>query len=304
MNLITGANGFLGSHLCESMRGVGIIRDRNKKTNPEKLKNTTILYGDFTDLQFLRRVCSDYEIDTIFHVGAQSIVRIANTNPLDCYRSNVMGTINVLECAREFGCKVIYASSDKAYGDCDTLPYTEETPLRASDPYSTSKLCGDMICQSYFLSYGVDVRIVRSANIYGPDPNHSRIIPNTIRRILDGKRPQIYTGSMNYKREYVYIEDVVSAYHAIDLSGEPGEAYNIGREQPISVKDLVDKICSLMGYSGEIEIREKQFREIENQYLYGRKLMELDTIDGNFKFKYSLERGLKKTIKWYSDLMT
>ena len=300
--LITGINGFKGSNLAlhELKQGnavIGIVRDKNAKTRSEIQSQCTIINGDICDFDLVNRVISDYEIDLIYHVAAQSIVRIANKNPMNCYHSNILGTINIMEAVRQVNIKikVVCASSDKAYGTHDKLPYTEDMKLQPDDPYSTSKACADMIAQSYHKTYGLNINVIRCANIYGGgDMNLSRIIPNTIRQIKMGNKPQLYAGVVNYKREFIYIDDVCEAYQIIAKKGLKGEIYNIGDTEFFTIGDLVKKISKEMAYDGGIDVIGKNFLEIPFQYLSSKKLQGL-----GWRKKTSIDEGLKKTIEWY-----
>lgn len=300
--LVTGLNGFLGCHLAEMEvdRGntvIGIVRDFNHKSRYDIFERCIVLNGDITYFEWLKRVIADYEIDLIYHVAAQSIVKIANRNPINCYESNVMGTINVLEAVRQVNkaIKVICMSSDKAYGPHDVLPYTEDMKLMPDDPYSTSKACADLIAQSYCKTYGLNVNIIRCANIYGADQNGSRIIPNTINRILRGEKPQVYSGVLKYQREFIHVSDVCQAFKIIAEKGVPGEAYNIGDEEAFTIEDLVNRICRLMDYVGDIDIIHKDFLEIPHQWLSAKKLQAL-----GWEKKTNLTEGLIQTINYYS----
>jgi len=245
--LVTGANGFVGSALCDRLMKmdktiVGLVRDRNYKSRRDILDNISVVYGDMRDYDVVRYAVSKYEIDTIFHVGAITILKMATADPKTCFQTNLMGTVNVMEAARECGhvSKIVVASSDKAYGVHENLPYKEDFALLASDPYSTSKSCTDLIAQSYAYTYGLNTSIVRSGNIFGPgDLNKSRIIPGSILRILDGERPVIYSGVGNYKREFMYIDDVIDAYMSVQDRGLKGEAYNIGGSGFQNIFDFV-----------------------------------------------------------------
>ena len=300
--LITGINGFLANRLVDYLGGndsniFGISRSDNFKTL--KKERYTTLYGDILDYQFLCRAISDNEITHIYHLAAQSIVRIANTNPLYCFTDNIIGTTNVLEAIRQINPKIkcIVASSDKSYGDYEHLPYTEDMALQSGDSYSTSKACADLITQSYFKTYGLAVNIIRSANIYGAgDMNLSRIIPNTITKILKGEKPVIYSGVWDYKREFIYIDDVCEAYVKIAEHGNPGEAYNAGTSFVYKVGDIVEKICEKMKWTGGIDIIQKSFPEIKTQYLSSKKISELC-----WSPKVSIDDGLQKTIDWYKN---
>jgi len=297
--LITGTNGFLANRLIDFCEGDvhGISRYDNHKTN--KNKKVTTHYGDILDLEFVKRVLSDNEIDTVFHLAAQSIVRIANSNPLNCFSSNIMGTVIVLEAVRQINpkIKVICASSDKAYGEHTTLPYYEDMALQSGDPYSTSKACGDLVAQSYHKTYGLNVNIVRSANIYGHgDMNLSRLIPNAITKILNGEKPVVYSGVLGYKREFIFIDDVCKAYTCIAEKGKAGEAYNTGTGDVYRVGGLIEKICELMNWNEGIDIVQKSFPEITTQYLSSEKIKQL-----GWAPQILMGEGLKKTIDWYKN---
>jgi CDP-glucose 4,6-dehydratase len=296
--LITGINGFLANRLIDFSGNevFGISRGDNYKTGQ---KRCTVLYGDILDLEFMKRIISDFEIEVIYHCAAQSIVRIANTNPRYCFEDNVMGTVNVLEAVRQVNpkIKVIAASSDKAYGEHVVLPYVEDMALQSGDPYSTSKACGDLVAQSYHKTYGLDVNIVRSANIYGcGDMNLSRLIPKTITNILKGEKPMIYSGVMEFKREFIFVDDVCRAYNDIATNGKPGEAYNVGTGEVFRVGDLIEKICEIMEWKGGIDVVEKSFPEITTQYLSCEKVKEVGWVP-----EISLTEGLEKSINWYKE---
>ena len=300
--LVTGANGFVGSAICDGLMKmnktvVGLVRDRNYKSRRDILDNISVVYGDMRDYDVVRYAVSKYEIDTIFHVGAITILKMATADPKTCFQTNLMGTVNVMEAARECGhvSKIVVASSDKAYGVHDNLPYKEDFALLASDPYSTSKSCTDLIAQSYAYTYNLNTSIVRSGNIFGPgDLNKSRIIPGSILRILDGERPVIYSGVGNYKREFMYIDDVVDAYMSVQDRGLRGEAYNVGGSGFQNIFDTVSIIIEEMGVDIEPQILEKDFIEIKEQYLDQSKLEGL-----GWKCNYDIRRGIRAAVPWY-----
>tara|TARA_R110000796_G_scaffold222600_1_gene338795 strand:- start:124 stop:1062 length:939 start_codon:yes stop_codon:yes gene_type:complete len=304
--LITGINGFVGSSLAqmELNKGnnvIGIVRDINKKTQKDILNKCSIINGDIIDAELVDRVVSDYEIDLIYHIAAMAIVKIAKNNPIGCYKNNIMGTINILDAVRKINpkIKVIVASSDKAYGVHDTLPYTEDMKLQPEDPYSTSKACADLIAQSYQKTYGIDINVIRCANIYGArDMNLSRLIPNTIIQILNGNKPKIYSGVIGFKREFIFIDDVCDAYSLLSEKGVSGEIYNIGDNEFYTVGSTIDTISTIMNYSGGNEVIEKDFLEIPFQYMSADKLKGL-----GWTKKYTFKQGLDKTIKWYKEYL-
>lgn len=302
--LVTGANGFLGAALCERLLDmntsvVGLVRDRNYKSRRDILDRISVVYGDLRDYDVVRYAISKYEIDTVFHVGAITILKMATVDPKTCFQTNLMGTVNVLEAARECGHvkKVVVASSDKAYGNHELLPYKEDFSLLASDPYSTSKSCTDLLTQCYSHTYNLDTSIIRSGNIFGPgDLNKSRIIPGSILRILDGERPVVYRGVGNYKREFMYIDDVVNAYLLVQDRGLAGHAYNVGGSGFQTVFDTVRMVIEELGVDMEPQVVEKDFIEIKEQYLDSSKLEEL-----GWKCRYKIRDGIRSAIPWYRD---
>jgi len=303
--LITGINGFLGSSLAETIlktrpdvRIVGIVKDRNFKSRRDILDRVSVIYGDIRDFETVRYAVSHYEIDTIFHLAATTILRQSVKDPMTCYSSNVMGTVNVLESARQCGVqKVCVASSDKAYGTYTNLPYLETYHVQASpDPYSTSKACTDLIAQSYAMDeMGLDVSIIRAGNIYGPgDLNLSRLMPRSILRALDNKPPQIYKGVGSFKREFMHWYDVCSAYLVVAERGLRGHSYNVGGSGYQTIIDTVNKIVEITGCTKPIEIIDKDFIEIKEQYLDPTKLETL-----GWKCKFKIDEGLANTVEWY-----
>lgn len=306
--LITGANGFVGSAVARKLASqkdvnvVAFVKDFNHKTPYDLMDKISVTRGDLRDFDSLCFAISHYEIDTIFHLGATTILRKSVIDPRTCLGINIMGTVNVLEAARTAGSntvkKVVVASSDKAYGTQPKLPYTEDMPMCAEDPYSTSKACTDMLSRSYHYTYGMNVNVVRSGNIYGPgDLNFSRLIPKGICSIINGKSPEIYSGVAHFRREFMYIDDVVDAYLLLAEKGGPGEAYNIGGSGFKSVAETADTICDVMRdkygkYSPVIV--PKDFIEIKDQYLDASKIQAL-----GWKCNYDLKKGIEACIPWY-----
>jgi CDP-glucose 4,6-dehydratase len=299
--LITGIQGFVGSNLAlhQLSKGnhvIGIVRDRNHKTRPDVLGKCSITTGSIDDINVVDHAMSYYEIDTVFHLAANSIVKVGVSDPVSNYRTNVMGTVHVLDSVRRINpsAKVVVASSDKAYGVHDKMPYVEEMKLNPGCPYSTSKSCTDMISQSFAQTYGLNVNTVRCSNIYGPgDMNTSRLIPNSILRILRGQKPQLYSGVAEYRRELIYVNDVCRAYDLLVDRGEPGEIYNIGINKFHTIRDIAERISTLMGSEG-IDIVEKSFPEIPDQWMDGSKLSSL-----GWSATVDLDEGLKRSIRWY-----
>jgi len=248
-------------------------------------------------------VLGEYEIDTVIHLAAQTIVTIANRNPVGTFESNIQGTWSLLEaCRRSPKLKqIIAASSDKAYGDCDVLPYDESTPLKGTHPYDVSKSCSDLISHAYAHSYGLPVVITRCGNFFGGgDLNWNRIIPGTIRSVQRGERPIIRSDGL-YVRDYFYVEDGAAAYMLLaeKLAENPklaGEAFNFSNEIQLTVKDIVGRILGLMGSNLEPDVRNEVSNEIKLQYLSAEKARRMF----DWKPLFSTDDALRRTIEWYT----
>ena len=312
---VTGANGFLGSWLTKALVDSGakvvvLIRDwipGSVLTNMKNVYNSleAVVKGDLIDGQLITRIFNEHNIDSCFHIGAQTIVGIANKSPISTFESNIRGTWNILEAARNVGVqRIVVASSDKAYGEQQDLPYKESYSLNALHPYDASKACTDILARTYANTYNMPVVVTRCANIYGGgDLNFSRIIPDTIRSILQNKNPIIRSDGTPL-RDYIYIDDAVNAYLIVaekaDKKGIKGEAFNFGSNSPIKVLDLVKKIIAVSGNKSLKPVIEGSSRckgEIKNQYLSSIKAERLL----GWKPVCSLEKGIMETIKWYKD---
>lgn len=310
---LTGANGFVGTWLAKALVDKGatviaLIRDIIPESPLEYMavspKLSAIVYGTTTDYDVVERTFNEYAIDTCFHLAAQAITTAANQSPPSTFESNIKGTWNVLEAARNSKTlqRIVVASSDKAYGEHDKLPYKEDFPLLASHPYDASKACTDILARTYWNTYDLPVAVSRCANIYGGgDLNFSRIVPDTIRAVLYDKRPVIRSDGTPI-RDYMYVSDAVDAYlllaERIDNPKVTGEAFNFGTEEPVSVLELVDKIIQASGKTSlepVIKGTSKMAGEIDKQYLSITKARSVLGWDP----KYDLEDGLLETISWY-----
>jgi CDP-glucose 4,6-dehydratase len=307
---VTGGTGLVGGWLTQRLVEEGasvvcLVRDwvpRSTLLSGELTSKVTIVRGDVRDQAALERMLGEYEIDTVLHLAAQTIVPIANRNPVSTFESNIGGTWSLLEaCRRSPAVKqIVYASSDKAYGESDTLPYDESTPLRGSHPYDVSKSCGDLIAQSYAKSYGLPVAITRCGNFYGGgDLNWNRIVPGTIRSVLRGERPVIRSDG-TLIRDYFYVEDGAAAYMLLAerLAGDAalrGEAFNFSNELQLTVRQIVEAILGLMGKKPDFEVRDEATNEIPHQYLSAKRARE----QLGWHPLFSLDEGLKRTIEWY-----
>ena len=312
--LITGATGLVGGWLTQRLVEEGasvvcLVRDwvpRSSLLAGDLAKQVTIVRGDVRDQALLERVLGEYEIDTVQHLAAQTIVPIANRNPVSTFESNIGGTWSLLEACRRSPTvkQIVYASSDKAYGECDTLPYDESTPLRGTHPYDVSKSCGDLIAQSYASSYGLPVAITRCGNFYGGgDLNWNRIVPGTIRSILRGERPMIRSDG-TLIRDYFYVEDGAAAYMLLAerLAADErlrGEAFNFSNEMQLTVRDIVARILALMGADPEFDVRNEATNEIPHQYLSAKRARE----QLGWHPLFSLDEGLEHTIDWYRNFL-
>lgn len=301
MILVTGASGFVGRALVETLLGEGqqvvsMVRDRTKDPG-----GTAVVHGDVRDEEFCRRVIADYEVTAVYHLAAQAIVSACAEDPMTALDVAVMGTGRLLTAVRDARrpVRVIVSTSDKVYGSAPS-PYTEETALDARHSYEVSKACQDLVARMFHSNYGVDVRVVRAVNIYGPaDPNETRVIPNTIRRILKGEAPIIHAGAHAMRRQYVYIDDLVSALRVVAARGAAGEAYCVGSPSaPASVAEVIAEVTRQMRSDVEPEVKERgeHFKEIASQAVVDDKLRALDWYP-----QVKLEEGIKRTIRWYCD---
>lgn len=307
---VTGGTGLVGSWLIQRLLDAGadvicLMRDwvpQSEAVRSNNLERVKVVRGDIRDRDILERALGEFEVDTVIHLAAQTIVTIANRNPISTFETNIQGTWNLLEaCRRSPKVKqIVIASSDKAYGDQKILPYDENTPLQGQHPYDVSKSAADLIAYTYAKSFQLPVAITRCGNFYGGgDLNWNRIIPGTIRSIIRGQRPVIRSDG-NYIRDYFYVEDGAAAYMLLaeQLGARPelaGEAFNFSNEIQVSVKEIVEHILTEMASELQVEIRNEVSNEIRHQYLSAEKARR----ELNWKPAFTLETGLLKTIQWY-----
>lgn len=314
---VTGATGLLGSHLVLALVGKGanvvcLVRDEISQSHFTRLglrDKVVIVRGGLEDYPLLERSINEHEIDTVFHLGAQTIVGTANRNPLSTWEANVRGTYQLLEACRRNDKKVsrvIVASSDKAYGDQDVLPYEEDAPLIGRFPYDCSKSCTDLISISYHKSFQTPVCITRCGNLFGPgDLNWNRIIPGTIRSIVRGEAPIIRSDG-KFVRDYFYVEDAVESYltlaEQVDRPGVVGEPFNFSDEKPMNVIELVTMLTDLMDRPDlKPTVLNQAQNEIRDQFLSATKARTL--LEG-WEPRYGLKEGLSRTIAWYRDILS
>jgi CDP-glucose 4,6-dehydratase len=311
---VTGGTGLIGGWLVQKLVDAGadvvcLVRDwvpQSVLFNEALHRSVKVVRGDLRDQAVLERALGEYEIDTVLNLAAQTIVQIANRNPTSTFETNVAGTWRLLEACRHSPTvkQIVMASSDKAYGDCETLPYDESTPLQGRHPYDVSKSCGDLISQAYATTYGLPVTVTRCGNFYGGgDLNWNRIVPGTIRAVLRGQHPVIRSDG-EHVRDYFYVEDGAAAYMLLAerLAQNPalaGESFNFSIEIQITVLDLVERILQLMGSDLRPVVQNQASHEIRHQYLSAAKARRL--LDWHPMF--TLEEGLRRTVSWYEDFL-
>jgi CDP-glucose 4,6-dehydratase len=309
--LVTGATGLLGSWLTRALVEDGAaVTILQRDTVPQSelarsgtLARVNVVHGDLEDYFTVLRAINEYEVESVFHLGAQTIVGTSARSVLSTFESNIKGTWTVLEAARacaKFVRRVVVASSDKAYGSHPQLPYTEEAPLQGRFPYDASKSCADLLALSYYETYRLPVGITRCGNLYGGgDLNFSRIVPGTIRSVLAGQRPVIRSDG-KYVRDYFYVEDAVEAYlhfaEQLDREDLHGQAFNFGTETPVTVLAMVEDILKVMdALELRPEIRNEASHEIREQYLDCTKAR---TMLG-WRSRFPLSMGIERTVEWY-----
>lgn len=312
--LVTGGTGLVGSWLVPALIEAGaevicLVRDwvpQSRLLQGTFAAHIKLVRGDVVDQPLLERTLGEYEIRSVIHLAAQTIVGVANRNPISTFESNIKGTWALLEACRRSPLvgQIVIASSDKAYGDHDHLPYDESTPLRGRHPYDVSKSCADLIAQAYAQTYDSPVVVTRCGNFYGGgDLNWNRIVPGTIRSIIRGERPVIRSDGLA-QRDYFYVEDGAAAYMMLaeQLALRPelrGEAFNFSTEQPLTVLDVVQHITRLMGSSLTPDIRNESRGEIRHQHLSAAKARQ----QLNWQPHFLMEEGLRRTIRWYQSFL-
>jgi len=312
--LVTGATGLLGGWLTRSLleRGANIVclvRDwvpQSELVRKNLLEQVSVVRGDVTDREVIERTLGEYEVQTVFHLAAQTIVGIANRNPVSTFESNIQGTWNLLEACRRspLVSAIVIASSDKAYGTHTALPYNEDMALQGRHPYDVSKSCADLIAQAYATTFDVPVGITRCGNFYGGgDLNWNRVVPGTIRSILRNERPIIRSDGQ-YIRDYFYVEDGAAAYMLLAerLSAERelrGMAFNFSNEIQITVLQLVEKIVAKMGSKLQPDVLNQASNEVRQQYLSAERARKLL----HWAPAFTLDEGLDRTIAWYREAL-
>ncbi len=306
---VTGGTGFIGTYLIKELVDAGakifcLVQELPAKSNFTKLgldKKANMIFGTVLDANLINVTLKKHEIDTVFHLAAQPLVQIALANPFETIQINFMGTLNILEACRVQKIKrIIIASTDKAYGEQERLPYEEHHPLQGKYPYDVSKSCADLISQGYGKTYDMPIAVTRFSNVYGGgDLNFDRIVPQTIRHIIFDE-PILIRSNGKFVREFFYVKDAARAYlklaENIERLGLKGEAFNFGTDSPVVLLDLVEKIKEISGKShAEIKILDIVKAEIKDQFLSSKKARE----KLGWTPEYDLDRGMKETYAWY-----
>jgi len=310
--LITGFEGFLGSNLTRAMLKSGAkisgldIKTFRKDTllTAQDYREITVYKGSVANYALVSRILKKHSINVIFHLAAEAIVGRSHNNPRRTFETNIAGTWEVLEAARQHGGMeaVVVASSDKAYGSHKKLPYTENAPLQGRNPYDASKSCADLIAHSYAHAYGLPLAITRCGNIYGPgDFNLSRIVPDAIRCGLSAQILDIRSDG-KFTRDYVYVDDIVNGYillaEKLKKLNLNGEAFNFSDENPLTVIELLNKIRKVLKGRPDYRILNKAKYEIRHQYLDSRKARKML----GWKPATDVHKGVNNAVKWYSKL--
>jgi len=312
--LVTGATGLVGSWLTRSLVDAGadvvcLVRDwvpQSELVSAGTLDRVKVVRGDICDRDAMERAVGEYETGVVIHLAAQTIVGIANRNPISTFESNIQGTWNLLEACRRTGGvrSIVVASSDKAYGDQEVLPYNEDTPLAGRHPYDVSKSCADLIAQTYAQTYGLPVAVTRCGNFYGGgDLNWNRIVPGTVRAALRGQRPVIRSDG-HYIRDYFYVEDGAAAYLLLaeqlhEREELKGLAFNFSLETEVSVLELVNRVLRAMGSDVEPLVLNHASNEIRRQSLDASRARRML----GWKPLFTLDEGIERTIAWYREFL-
>jgi CDP-glucose 4,6-dehydratase len=308
---VTGATGLVGSCVVSQLLSAGadvvaLVRDwvpQSELVATRSLERIRVVRGDVREQDTLERALGEYEIETVFHLAAQTIVGVANRNPVSTLDTNIRGTWALLEACRRSPTvrQIVVASSDKAYGDQDVLPYTEAMPVAGRNPYDVSKSCADLLSQMYAKSYGLPVCVTRCGNFFGGgDLNWNRLVPGTIRSVLRGRRPVIRSDGQ-FTRDYLYVEDGARAYMQLaqQMAETPalaGEVFNFSYEQRMTVLELTAKLLAVMGSDLEPDVRNEATNEIRDQYLDSAKARRMLGWAPSFTF----ETGMRATVDWYT----
>ncbi len=312
--LVTGGTGLLGGWLVRRLVAHGasivcLVRDWVPRAELLRLPlpaAVSLLRGDVEDRAVLERALGEYEIATVFHLAAQTIVQVANRNPASTFATNIGGTWALLEACRRSPTvkEVVLASSDKAYGEHERLPYDESTALQGRHPYDVSKSCADLLGQAYAATYRLPVVITRCGNFFGGgDLNFNRVVPGTIRSVLFGERPVIRSDG-TLVRDYLYVEDAAEAYLLLAeaLAKEPtlaGKAFNFSNEEPLAVSEVVRRILAVMGSTLEPIVLAEASNEIRHQHLSAAKAREVL----GWRPLFTFEEGLRRTVAWYREFL-
>lgn len=309
---VTGATGLVGGWVVRQLLAAGadvvaLVRDwvpRSEMVSERLIDQVRVVRGDVRNQQTIERALGEYEIATVLHLAAQTTVQVANRNPVSTLDTNIRGTWALLEACRRTPTvqQIVIASSDKAYGDQEVLPYKEDAPVMGRHPYDVSKSCADLLAQMYAKSYQLPVAVTRCGNFFGGgDLNWNRLVPGTIRSVVRGERPVIRSDGQ-FTRDYLYVEDGAWAYLLLaeQMAAKPelrGEVFNFSYECRMTVLELVTRLLDAMGSTFQPDVRNETSNEIRDQYLDAAKARTMLGWTPAFTF----DEGLRATVDWYKE---
>lgn len=312
--MVTGASGIIGSWLVHGLleRGADVTAlvldadGRSQLVRSGDIDRINVINGRLEEYADVERAIVGPEVDTVFHLGAQAIVGTALRAPVATFETNIRGTYHLLDACRihrDQVARVVIASSDKAYGDGKRLPYTEDQAPLGRHPYDVSKSCADLLAAAYAFTYEMPVVIARCGNVYGGGDLHwDRIVPGTVRSLLEGRRPEVRSDG-SYTRDYLYVDDVVDGYltlaESLDRRDLWGEAFNLAPGSPLSVLEVVKRIGTVIGVDVDPLVLDTARAEIVHQHLDPTKAGRLLGWEASTPF----DEGIRRTVPWYRDFL-
>ncbi len=312
--LVTGADGFIGSHLCEALvklgaktKGLVFYNSFNKigwlADLPENIrKDIEIIPGDIRDQNIVNEITNN--VDIIFHLAALISIPYSYAAPISFLNTNTFGTLNILEGAKLNNCRrVISTSTSEVYGTALKVPINEDHRLQAQSPYSASKIAADHLLESFVRTYDIKAVTLRPFNTFGPRQSEKAVIASMIRQVIDEDVKEIKVGNLSTKRDFNYVDDTVKAFIMLAKAEEKavdfGTAYNAGSGQTIKIEEVLEKIVALAGCKKKIVVEENRFRpknsEVENLVACSKRFKKIS----NWEFDYSIDKGLEKTVDWW-----
>lgn len=308
--LVTGAGGFIASHLVERLVSEGAqvrafvrYNSRNdvgmlKQIPSEVFAQLEVMHGDLRDVEAVRSAVKG--VDTVFHLGALIAIPYSYVNPREVFDVNVMGTMNVMMAARDFGVRrVVHTSTSEVYGTAQYVPIDEAHPLQGQSPYSASKIGADKIAESFYRSFEVPVVTMRPFNTYGPRQSTRAVIPTIITQVLTSN--EIKLGSLDPSRDFTFVVDTANGFLRVaEAENVLGEEINLGNDNTIRIGDLVEKICSIVGKSPNVVLDAQRIRPGKSEVMKLWASNEKAKRMIGWEPRISLDEGLRATIEWIS----